>query len=48
MEPFYFILFGKKQLQTAPEVAGEALANGPLLRLALIKVDLYHFPFSKY
>ena len=31
MEPFHFILFGKKRLQTAPEAAGEALPNGALL-----------------
>jgi hypothetical protein len=27
MEPFYFTLFGRKRLQTAPKAAGEALSN---------------------
>jgi hypothetical protein len=27
VKPFYFIPFGRKRLQTAPEAAGEALPN---------------------
>jgi hypothetical protein len=28
---FYFTLFGRKRLQTAPEADGEALPNGALV-----------------
>jgi hypothetical protein len=28
---FYFTLFGRKRLQTAPEAGGEALPNGALV-----------------
>jgi hypothetical protein len=31
VEPFYFISFGRKRLQMAPEAAGEALPNGESL-----------------
>jgi hypothetical protein len=30
VEPFYFTPFGTKQLQTAPEAAGEAMPNRAL------------------
>jgi len=35
VEPFYFIPFGKKQLQTALEAAGEVLPNGALIGIFL-------------
>jgi len=33
MELFYFTPFGTKQLQTAPEAAGEAAPNGALIEI---------------
>jgi hypothetical protein len=33
VEPFHFIPFERKLLQTAPEAAGEALPNGALKKL---------------
>jgi hypothetical protein len=31
VKPFHFTPFGRKQLQIAPEAAGEALLNGALV-----------------
>ena len=39
---FYFTPFGRKRLQTAPEVGEEALPNGALISYILIDFNKAH------